>query len=220
MKVKKWIGIVLKIVFLMLFGLYFVWFMFKGMKFKIWEIFVGEFFYVNYFWIVVLLLIFFGGLVFCVYCWKYVFELLGYRIFFWNCYYVLMIGYVMNLIILCVGEVICVVMLYCLDGVFFVILVGIIIGEWVVDVVMFFLIVFFMVLLSVDDFWMIWYEIECFFMDLVWFEWSDWFWYVFWVFIGLVVVGFFMVVFIEKLWKKVVGFFCEVFKGFIVIFWL
>lgn len=213
MNVKKWIGTVLKTVLPLLLGFYLVWLMFSSMDPETWETFVHELSHANYFWIVLSLLISFGGLLSRAYRWKYALEPLGYHTSLWTRYHAMMIGYVMNLTIPRAGEATRAAMLYRSDGVPFATSAGTIIGERAVDVLMLFLIAFSTALFSADDFWMIRDEIKRSVTNSTEPEHKEWLQYLSWALIGLAITGFLTVIFIERLRTKVAKFFRDVLKG-------
>ena len=208
----------LKTVLPLALGIYLIWYFFDSMSPVTKEHFYKALKEANYVWIVLSLVISFGGLLSRAYRWKYVLEPLGYKTSFWNRYHALMIGYIVNLTIPRAGEATRAVMLYRSDGVPFSKSVGTIIAERAVDLVMLLAIATFTAYIGYDDFWEIKHQIQVRLGGEPGAEPAMWRTVVFYALIVLAAAGVLALVFLEKLRSKVVGFVKGVFAGVFAIF--
>lgn len=160
---KKYLLNSLKIILPLAIGVYLLWYFYDGMQAPIideqgdtltktsWDIFKETLGKVNYFWIVLSLILSFSTLLSRSARHKYLLEPIGYKAKFWHRYHALMIGYVVNYLIPRAGEASRASMLYRSDKIPFSKTLGTIIAERVFDLVMLGLVVLFAFILSFDD---------------------------------------------------------------------
>lgn len=82
-----------------------------------------------------LVLLVFGvfSYIFCGWWWKFMLVLLGEYFKIFDCVYVIFVFYVVNLVVFCVGEIFCCGVLVKYDGIFFFKLLGMVVMEWLID---------------------------------------------------------------------------------------
>ena len=132
---KKTIGI-LKVLIPTCVGVYLFWYFYDEMSDSQKSNFFLKITEVNYFWIVISLVLSFFSHIIRAHRWKYLLEPMGYHTSFWHRYHALMVGYVVNMVIPRAGEASRAGMLLKSDDVPFVKAFGTIIAERVIDVIL------------------------------------------------------------------------------------
>lgn len=113
----------------------------------------------NYFWIFLSLFLSFIAFLIRAYRWRYTLEAIGYQTGFWNRYHALMIGYLVNMTIPRAGEVSRAAMLLKTDNVPFSKSFGTVVAERIIDLLMLSLISGITILVSYNDFFIIFDQI-------------------------------------------------------------
>ena len=96
---------ILKIVIPIGIGVYLTWYFFSGMTDEDIQKTKNTFFEANYFWIVMSLIVAVLGHLSRAYRWLFLLEPLGYKPKFWNSFYAVMAGYVINYTVPRSGEI-------------------------------------------------------------------------------------------------------------------
>ena len=170
---------------------------------------------INYFWVILSLILSTLTLFSRAYRWKYMLEPMGYKSSFWNRYHAVMIGYIMNLTIPRAGEASRSLMLFRAEGIPFAKSFGTIVAERVFDIIMLAAVLFLTISLAHSDFWEMKTTIENQFksdgakntVSIVKY-----------ILIGFFALGFLGTLFIQKLRVKVLGFLKNVWEGLTSIF--
>ncbi len=141
---------VLKVVLPLLFGVFLIWYVFKDLtdkeKTELFKAFSGA----NYFWILISVACGILSHVSRAIRWKYSIEPLGKTPGFWNSFYAVMIGYVANLALPRLGEVMRPGLLSKYEGISFNKLFGTIVAERVADLVILAVIMVSIILLELE----------------------------------------------------------------------
>jgi uncharacterized protein (TIRG00374 family) len=212
---KKIVISTLKIVLPLGIGVYLLWFLFSSMDETVKKAFYASLNRINYFWVILSLILSTLTLFSRAYRWKYMLEPMGYKSSFWNRYHAVMIGYIMNLTIPRAGEASRSLMLFRAEGIPFAKSFGTIVAERVFDIIMLAAVLFLTVSLAHSDFWEMKTTIENQFksdgakntVSIVKY-----------ILIGVFALGFLGTLFIQKLRVKVLGFLKNVWEGLTSIF--
>lgn len=155
---KKLLGTLLKTVIPLGIGVYLLWYFFESMSAETIEQFKQTMNEINYFYIIISLVLGWVALISRAQRWKYVLEPLGHSTPLWNRYHAISIGYLMNLTIPRSGEASRSAMLMRSDNVPFSKSFGTIVAERAVDLVVLGGITLFTIYIGGADFTEIWNE--------------------------------------------------------------